>query len=108
VGLPDIIVSNRYTRFTTSVWMALHAALGASLIFGSLHHHTTTRKVKCVNGDIADVLRAFAGNHSDDRPEIVPLVEFAIGLGLHAVLRQPWPAPTPPGPSPRPMSTQPG
>jgi transposase InsO family protein len=78
VGLPDTIVSDRDTRFTSSFWTALHAALGASLIFGSPHHHNTTSKVERVNGVIADVLRAFAGNRSDDWPELVPLVEFAI------------------------------
>jgi hypothetical protein len=34
VGLPDTIVSYRDTRFTSSFWTALHAALGASLSFG--------------------------------------------------------------------------
>jgi hypothetical protein len=83
VGLPDTLVSDRDARFTSSFWTALHAALGASLIFGSPHHHddhNTTSKVERVNGVIAagDVLRAFAGNRSDDWPELVPLVEFAI------------------------------
>ncbi len=44
VGLPDTIVSDRDTRFTSSFWTALHEALGASLIFGSPHHHNTTSK----------------------------------------------------------------
>jgi hypothetical protein len=48
VGPPDTLVSDRDTRFTSSfsVWTALHAgvALGASLIFGSPHHHNTTSK----------------------------------------------------------------
>jgi hypothetical protein len=78
VGLPDTLVSDRDTRFTSSFWTALHAALGASLIFGSPHHHNTTSKVERVNGVIADVLRAFAGHRCDDWPELVPLVEFAI------------------------------
>jgi hypothetical protein len=39
----------------------LHAALGASLIFGWPQHHTTTSKVERVNSVIADVLLSFAG-----------------------------------------------
>ena len=35
VGLPDLLVSDRDTRFTSAFWTALHTALGASLIFGS-------------------------------------------------------------------------
>ncbi len=77
-GLPDVLVSHRDTRFTSAFWTALHTALGASLIFGSQHHHNTTSKVERVNGVIADVLRSFAGDSADDWPEFVPLVEFAI------------------------------
>ena len=63
VGLPDVLVSDRDTRFTSAFkfWTSLHEALGSSLIFGSPHHHNTTSKVERVNGVIADVLRSFAG-----------------------------------------------
>jgi transposase InsO family protein len=80
VGLPGVLVSDRDTRFTSAFWTGLHAALGASLIFGLPHHNNTTSKVERVNGVIADVLRsfAFAGEWADDWPDFVPLVEFAI------------------------------
>ena len=78
VGLPDALVSDRDTRFTSAFWTALHAALGSSLIFGSPHHHNTTSKVERFNGVIADVLRSFAADRGDDWPEFVPLAEFAI------------------------------
>ena len=58
--------------------MTLHEALGASLIFGSPHHHNTTSKVERFNGVIADVLLSFAGDRCDHWPDLVPLVEFAI------------------------------
>jgi len=51
VGLPDTLVSDRDTRFTSAFWTALHAALGSSLIFGSPHHHNTTSKVDRVNDE---------------------------------------------------------
>ncbi len=78
VGLPDVIVSDRDTRFTSSFWTGLHAALGSSLIFGSPYHHNTTSKVERVNGVIEDVLRSFVGERGDDWPSLIPLVEFAI------------------------------
>ena len=78
VGLPDVLVSDRDTRFTSAFSTGLHAALGVSLIFGSPHHNNTTSKVERVNGVIADVLRSFAGERADDWPDFVPLVEFAI------------------------------
>jgi hypothetical protein len=114
VGLPDVLVSDRDTRFTSAFWTALHAALGSSLIFGSPHHHNTTSKVERVNGVIADVLRAFAGDRGDDWPEFVPLAEFAINdsvstlgsgytpfyadRGQHP--RRPLTPPAPPPPAP--------
>jgi hypothetical protein len=42
VGLPEVLVSDRDMRFTSAFWTGLHAALGASLIFGSPHHNMTT------------------------------------------------------------------
>ncbi len=66
VGLPDVLVSDRNTRFISAFWTALHAVLGASLLFGSPYHHNTTRNVERVNGIIADVLRAFSGDRADD------------------------------------------
>jgi hypothetical protein len=39
VGLPDTLVSDRDTRFTSEFWTVLHAALGTSLVFGSPYHH---------------------------------------------------------------------
>jgi transposase InsO family protein len=78
VGLPDVLVSDRDTRFTSAFWTDLHAALGASHVFGSPHHHNTASKVERVNGVFADVLRSFASDRGNDWPELVPLVEFAI------------------------------
>jgi hypothetical protein len=54
VGLPDVLVSDRDTRFTSAFWTGLHAALGASLIFGSPPHHNTTSQVERVNGVMAE------------------------------------------------------
>ena len=78
VGLPDVLVSDRDTRFTSDFWTALHAALGTALVFGSPHHHNTNAKTERVNGVIADVLRAFVAERQDNWPALIPLVEFAI------------------------------
>ena len=42
--LPDVLVSDRDTRFTSAFWTGLHLAMGASLIFNSPHHHNTNSK----------------------------------------------------------------
>ena len=53
VRVPDVLVSDRDKRFTSTFWTGLHAALGASLFYGSPHHHDTTSKAERVNGVIA-------------------------------------------------------
>ena len=85
MGLPDMLVSDRDTRFTSAFWVSLHEALGASLIFGSPHHLNTTSKVERVNGVIADVLRSFAADRGDDWPDFVPLAQFAINDSASAL-----------------------
>ncbi len=60
VELPDVLVSDRDTRFTSAFWtsdqsaVTLHETLSATLIFGWPHHHNS--KVERVNCVIADVL----------------------------------------------------
>ena len=65
VGLPEVLVSDRDTCFTSAFQKGLHGALGTSLVFGWPHHHNTTSKGWC-QFDIADVLHSFAGEHADD------------------------------------------
>ncbi len=61
MGLPDTLVSDRDTRFTSEFRTALHAALGPFLVFGSPYHHNTNSRTQAerVNAVIADVLRCF-------------------------------------------------
>ena len=59
---------------------AARAALGASLIFGSPHHHNTSSKVvkvERVNGAISSLLRCVSCERADDWPALVALVEHA-------------------------------
>ncbi len=103
MGLPYVLVSvdsDRDTRFTGAFWTVLHAALGTSLIFGSHHHQNTTSKVERLNGAIADVLRAFAGERGDDWPEFVELAVLAIDDSA-----SPPDAPEPAQPGLRPQRT---
>ncbi len=37
VGLPDLLVLDRDTRFTSAFWTGLHEELGTRIIFGLLH-----------------------------------------------------------------------
>ena len=78
VGLPDALVSDRDTRFTSEFAAALHAALSTSLVFGSPYHHNTNSRTERVNAVIADVLRCFVDGRQADWPSLIPLVEFAI------------------------------
>ena len=75
--LPDVLVSDRATRFTGAIWTG-PARGNASLIFGSPHHHSTTRKAERVNGVVANVWRSSASERADDWPKILRLVEFTI------------------------------
>ncbi len=52
VGLPDVPVSDRDTRFTSAFWTGLHKALGSSPIFrvSSPHSHTSKVDLRPVDG----------------------------------------------------------
>ena len=65
VRLPDVLVSDRDTLFTSAFWTGLHSALGASPIYGSQHHRNSTSKAE-------------RAREHEGWPALVLLVEFEI------------------------------
>ena len=78
-GLPDVLVLDRATRFTTftgAIWTG-PARGNALLIFASQHLHSILMAER-VNGVVANVRRSSASERADDWPTILRLVQFAV------------------------------
>jgi hypothetical protein len=105
VGLPDMLVSNLDTSFTSALRCLLDGSARCTWRLAHLrlqHHCNSTSKVERVHGIISDVLRAFLGDCGNVWPEFVPLAETAIndsetaGISLNTVPRLQLSAPAPP------------
>jgi transposase InsO family protein len=59
-GLPNKIVSDRGTQFTSRFWERLHEALDTQLRFSSAYHPQTDGQTERVNQILEDMLRACA------------------------------------------------
>jgi hypothetical protein len=58
--VPESIVSDRGTQFTTHFWKQLHESLGTRLEFSTAFHPQTDGQTKRVNQILEDMLRACA------------------------------------------------
>jgi hypothetical protein len=72
VGLPNVIVLDCSTSFTSRFWTSLHVSLGSLLVLGSPHHYHTTVKVELLNDVVEDVLSSFVNERQDNWPELLP------------------------------------
>jgi transposase InsO family protein len=59
-GVPNKIVSDRGTQFTSKFWERLHETLDTQLRFSSAYHTQTNGQTKRVNQILEDMLRACA------------------------------------------------
>lgn len=76
-GIPDSIVSDRDTRFTSKFWTALWKQLGTKLLMSSAHHPETDGQTERANRTLEDMLRAFVDVNQDDWDEYLVQAEIA-------------------------------
>lgn len=81
-GLPESIVSDRDTRFTSRWWRELHRLLGAKLLMSTSFHPQTDGVTERANRNIGQILRAMIRPDQSDWVEKLPMVEFAINSSV--------------------------
>ena len=58
-GLPQRIVFERDTKFTSKIWRAIFKATGTKLSFNTAYHPQTDGQTERVNQVVEDMLRAY-------------------------------------------------
>jgi IS30 family transposase len=76
-GVPNTIVLDRGSVFTSAFWKQLHEALGSKLYFNTAYHPQTGGQTKRTNQILEDMLRACALNFGGSWEEHLPLAEFS-------------------------------
>lgn len=86
-GIPQSIVSDRDTRFTSLFWKELAQRLGTQLRMSTAYHPQTDGQTERVNGVLEDTLRHFVGPFQQDWDQLLAPVEFALNNSWHHSIR---------------------
>jgi transposase InsO family protein len=76
-GLPELIISNRNTKWTSEFWDGLFGLLGIKKWMSTSFHLQTDGQTERVNHTLETYLRTFINYNQDDWYSLLPLAEFA-------------------------------
>ena len=76
-GLPNDIVSERGTQFTSNFWRGLFQLLGVKINLSMTHHPQIDGQTKIVNQILEQYLCCIVNYQQDDWTDFLPLVKFA-------------------------------
>ena len=77
-GMPQSIVSDRDSKFTSAFWQELHRLLGVKLNMSTANHPQTDGQTERMNRVLEDMLRHFINKHHNDWDQYLATAEFAI------------------------------
>ena len=76
-GIPESIVSDRDTKFTSMFWKELHRLMGSKLIMSTVFHPQMDGATEQADRSIAQILQTVVSNDQKDWSSKCPMVEFA-------------------------------
>lgn len=76
-GLPNDIISDRGTQFTSKFWQSLFKILQVKINLSSAYHPQTDGQTERVNQVLEQYLRCSINYHQDNWVDLLPLAEFA-------------------------------
>ena len=82
-GLPEKLITDRDSKFTSKFWKALQSAYGTKLAMSSAFHPQTDGQTERVNRTLQQMLRNFVSPTQDDWDEYLVAAEFAVNNSVH-------------------------
>ena len=83
-GLPDEIISDRGSQFTSRFWKRFLELLGIKQSMSSAYHPQTDGQTERTNQTLEQYLRCFISYHQDNWVSLLPLAEFSFNNTLNA------------------------
>jgi len=80
--LPETIISDRDTRFTSKFWMSLMQLLQVKLNVSSAFHRETDGQTERVNQTLEQYLRSYCSYQQHDWVSLLPFAEHAYNISL--------------------------
>ncbi len=81
-GLPESIVSDRDSKFTSVWWKELHRLMGTKLLMSTSFHPQTDGATERLNRSIGQIFRASIRSDQRDWLIKVPMIEFALNSSM--------------------------
>jgi transposase InsO family protein len=81
-GLPNSIVSDRDSKFTSKFWSETHQILGTKLLMSTPFHPQTDGATERTNRSVGQILQTSIQPNQTDWVKKLPLTEFAINSNL--------------------------
>ncbi|KAK3517874.1 hypothetical protein QTP70_021839, partial [Hemibagrus guttatus] len=83
-GLPEDIVSDRGSQFTSRVWRSLYEQLGINVSLSSGYHPQSNGQAKHLNQEIGRFLRSYCSREQQRWSEFLPWAEYAQNSLIHS------------------------
>ena len=83
-GIPESIVSDRDTKFTSIFWKELHRLMGSKLLMSTAFHLQMDGATERANSSIAKILCTVVSNNQRHWSDKCPMVELAINSSVNA------------------------
>ena len=83
-GIPDSIVSDRGSIFTSQFWTALSKSLGLAKRLSTAFHPQTDGQTERTNQTVEQYLRIYCNYHQDNWSKLLSLAEFSYNNAQHA------------------------
>jgi hypothetical protein len=82
-GVPQMIISDRDSKFTSLFWSSLWSLLDTKLELSTANHQETDGQTEIVNRTLEQMLRAFANAKQDNWCDLLPYAEIAYNNSKH-------------------------
>jgi hypothetical protein len=83
-GVPDSIMSDRDSKFTSIFWHELQWLIGTKLLMSTMFHLQTDGVTKQANQSISQILRSIIHNNQKDWESKCPMLELALNSNVSA------------------------
>ena len=77
-GVPESIVSDHNTKFTSTFWRELHRLMGTKLLMSMAFHPKTDGATEWAKRSIGQILRMIISDDQKNWADKCPMVEFAL------------------------------
>src|SRR6202011_2358477 len=84
-GMPELIVSDRDSKFMAKFWRELHRIMGTKLLMSTSFHPQTDGHLERVIRSIGQILRSTVDTDQKDWERRTPLTEFALNSSVNSL-----------------------